>query len=215
MPFPGPKSNSRPYLTQRLELTLTRARLQLTPLWLSLCKSLIDVQRMSKPLRTARARIAAPSRTRDPKTTELVRFVTEIALARRYLQLSISEVFHAAQRHALPLPEGHIYFSYSPTSPPNWGIASYDIHVFVYPNIGVALEVLLEIAGAIKAQRSDRGTGVPYWTSPFQRKFRRYAAITTNPFTGSMASATPARTFQRGRSADGQGSRRESAFCVF
>ena len=59
----------------------------------------------------------------------------------------------------VPLPEGHIYFSYSPTSPPNWGIASYDIHVFVYPNIGVALEVLLEIAGAIKAQRSDRGTG--------------------------------------------------------
>jgi hypothetical protein len=59
----------------------------------------------------------------------------------------------------VPLPEGHIYFSYSPTSPPTWGIASYDIHVFVYPNIGVALEVLLEVAGAIKAQRSDRGTG--------------------------------------------------------
>jgi hypothetical protein len=24
----------------------------------------------------------------------------------------------------IPRPEGHIYFSYSPTSPPNWGIAS-------------------------------------------------------------------------------------------
>ena len=59
----------------------------------------------------------------------------------------------------VPPPEGHIYFSYSPTSPPNWGIAPYDIHVFVYPNIGVALEVLLEVAGAIKAQRSDRSTG--------------------------------------------------------
>src|SRR5205823_418637 len=36
------KSNSRLLLTQRLELTLTRARLELTPLGLSLCKSLID-----------------------------------------------------------------------------------------------------------------------------------------------------------------------------
>jgi len=59
----------------------------------------------------------------------------------------------------VPLPEGHIYVSYSPTSPPNWGIASYDIHVFVYSNVADALEVLLEVAGAIKAQRSDRGKG--------------------------------------------------------
>jgi hypothetical protein len=58
----------------------------------------------------------------------------------------------------VPLPEGHIHFSYSPTSPPNWGIASYDVHVFVYSNIANALEVLLEVAGAMKAQRSDRGT---------------------------------------------------------
>ena len=59
----------------------------------------------------------------------------------------------------LPRPEGHIYLSYSPTSPPNWGIASYYIHVFVYRNIHVALEVLLEVAGAIKAQRSERVIG--------------------------------------------------------
>ena len=60
---------------------------------------------------------------------------------------------------ALPPPEGHIYFSYSPTSPPNWGIASSDIHIFVYPNIRVALEVLLEVANAIQAQQSHRGPG--------------------------------------------------------
>ena len=60
---------------------------------------------------------------------------------------------------ALPRPEGHIYFSYSPTSPPNWGIASSDIHIFVYPNIRVALEVLLEVANAIQAQQSHRGAG--------------------------------------------------------
>jgi hypothetical protein len=59
----------------------------------------------------------------------------------------------------VPRPEGHIYFSYSPISPPNWEIASYDIHVFVYRNVHIALEVLLEVAGAIKAQRSERGTG--------------------------------------------------------
>ena len=60
---------------------------------------------------------------------------------------------------ALPGPEGHIYFSYSPTSPPNWGIASSDIHIFVYPNIRVALEVLLEVANAVQAQQSHRGAG--------------------------------------------------------
>ena len=60
----------------------------------------------------------------------------------------------------LPRPEGHIYFSYSPTSPPNWGIASFDIHIFVYPSIRVALEVLLEVANAIRAQQSQHGTGL-------------------------------------------------------
>ena len=58
-----PEKQQSPLLLQRLELTLTSARLESTPLGLSLCKSLIDVQRMSKPLRTARARIAAPLRT--------------------------------------------------------------------------------------------------------------------------------------------------------
>jgi hypothetical protein len=61
---------------------------------------------------------------------------------------------------ALPRPEGHIYFSYSPTSPPNWGIASSDIHIFVYPNIRVALEVLLEVANAIQAQQLHRRAGL-------------------------------------------------------
>jgi len=59
----------------------------------------------------------------------------------------------------VPRPEGHIYLSYSPTSPPNWGIASYDVHVFVYRNVHAALEVLLEVAKAIKVQRSERGIG--------------------------------------------------------
>ena len=60
---------------------------------------------------------------------------------------------------ALPPPEGHIYFSYSPTSPPNWGTVSSDIHMFVYPNIRVALEVLLQVANAIQAQQLHRGAG--------------------------------------------------------
>ena len=115
----------------------------------------------------------------------------------------------------VPRPEGHIYLSYSPTSPPNWGIASYDIHVFVYRNVHVALEVLLEVAGAIKAQRSERGIGDLLTGHLLFRGNSDVTAITTNPFTGSMESATPARTFQRGRSADGEGSGRESAFCVF
>ena len=50
---------------------------------------------MSKPLRTARARIAAPLRTTDPTTTHLGRIVAGIALALYYLHLSLSEVFYA------------------------------------------------------------------------------------------------------------------------
>jgi hypothetical protein len=61
---------------------------------------------------------------------------------------------------ALPRPEGHIYFSYSPMSPPNWGIAAFDMHVFVYPNIRVALEVLRRVTDAIQAQQSHRGSGL-------------------------------------------------------
>jgi hypothetical protein len=58
----------------------------------------------------------------------------------------------------LPRPEGHIYFSYSPMSPPNWGIVPFDIHVFVYPNVHVALQALLQAATTIQAQRLERGS---------------------------------------------------------
>ena len=53
----------------------------------------------------------------------------------------------------LPRPEGHIYFSYSPVSPPNWGIAPFETHVLVYSNIRAALQVLLEVASMIRSQR--------------------------------------------------------------
>lgn len=58
----------------------------------------------------------------------------------------------------LPRPEGHIYFSYSPMSPPNWGIVPFEIHVFVYPNVHVALQALLQAATTIQAQRLERGS---------------------------------------------------------
>jgi hypothetical protein len=43
-------------------------------------------------------------------------------------------------------------------SPPNWGIAPFEIHVFVYSNIRVALQVLLEVASMIRPQRLERGS---------------------------------------------------------
>jgi hypothetical protein len=58
----------------------------------------------------------------------------------------------------LPRPEGHIYFSYSPISPPNWGIAPFDVHVFVYSDIRIALEVIHQVATTIQAQRLERGS---------------------------------------------------------
>jgi hypothetical protein len=58
----------------------------------------------------------------------------------------------------VPLPEGHIYFSYSPISPPNWGIAPFDVHVFVYSDIRIALEVIHEVATTIQAQRLECGS---------------------------------------------------------
>jgi hypothetical protein len=58
----------------------------------------------------------------------------------------------------LPRPEGHIYFSYSPISPPNWGIAPFETHLFAYSNIRVALQVLLEVVTTIQAQRLERGS---------------------------------------------------------
>jgi hypothetical protein len=58
----------------------------------------------------------------------------------------------------LPRPEGYIYFSYSPASPPNWGIAPFETHVLVYSNIRVAFQVLLEVASMIRSQRLERGS---------------------------------------------------------
>ena len=58
----------------------------------------------------------------------------------------------------LPRPEGHIYLSYSPISPPNWGIAPVDVHQFVYSNIYVAIEVLLQVAANIQAQQLEQGS---------------------------------------------------------
>jgi hypothetical protein len=62
----------------------------------------------------------------------------------------------------LPRPEGHIYVSYSPISPPNWGIAPFETHIFVYSNIRIALQVLREVANAIQAQRLERGSAEPF-----------------------------------------------------
>lgn len=58
----------------------------------------------------------------------------------------------------MPRPEGHIYFSYNPMSPPNWGIAPFEIHVFVYSNVRVALQALLQGATTLQAQRLERGS---------------------------------------------------------
>lgn len=58
----------------------------------------------------------------------------------------------------MPKPEGHIYFSYNPMSPPNWGIVPFEIHVFVYANVRVALQALVQAATTIQAQRVERGS---------------------------------------------------------
>lgn len=57
----------------------------------------------------------------------------------------------------LPRPEGTIYFSYNPMSPPNWGIVPFDIHVFVYRDVRVALQALMQAATTIQAQRLESG----------------------------------------------------------
>src|SRR5216684_2071124 len=43
-------------------------------------------------------------------------------------------------------------------SPPNWGIAPCEIHVFVYPDVHLALKALLQGATTIQAQRLERGS---------------------------------------------------------
>jgi hypothetical protein len=57
----------------------------------------------------------------------------------------------------LPTPEGLINISYSPMSPPNWGIVAAQFHVFVYSNVRIALQALLQAATTIQAQRLERG----------------------------------------------------------
>ncbi len=58
----------------------------------------------------------------------------------------------------LPRPEGHINLSYSPMSPPNWGIAGSAFHYSVYRNAKVALQSLLQAVTTIQAQRLEAGT---------------------------------------------------------
>lgn len=58
----------------------------------------------------------------------------------------------------LPRPEGHIYFSYSPMSPPNWDIAGSEFHIFVYRDVKLALQALLQATTTIQAQRLEAGT---------------------------------------------------------
>lgn len=58
----------------------------------------------------------------------------------------------------LPTPEGFINISYSLMSPPNWGIVAAEFHVFVYSNVRIALQSLLQAASTIQAQRLERGS---------------------------------------------------------
>jgi hypothetical protein len=58
----------------------------------------------------------------------------------------------------LPRPEGHIYYSYSPMSPGNWGIAASEFHVFVYRDVKLALKAMLQATATIHAQRLEAGT---------------------------------------------------------
>lgn len=58
----------------------------------------------------------------------------------------------------LPRPEGHINFSYSPMSPINWGIVVAELHTFVYHDVRVALQALLQAATTLHAQRLEART---------------------------------------------------------
>src|SRR6266852_1366279 len=58
----------------------------------------------------------------------------------------------------LPTPEGFINISYSPMSPPNWGIVAAEFHVFVYSNVRIALKALMQASTTIQAQRLERGS---------------------------------------------------------
>lgn len=58
----------------------------------------------------------------------------------------------------LPRPEGHIHFSYSPMSPPNWDIVDSNTHIFVYRDVKLALQAMLQATTTIQAQRLEAGT---------------------------------------------------------
>lgn len=58
----------------------------------------------------------------------------------------------------LPRPEGHIYFDYSPMSPPNWDIVESKTHVFVYRDVKLAMQAMLQATTTIQAQRLEAGT---------------------------------------------------------
>jgi FRG domain len=62
----------------------------------------------------------------------------------------------------LPRPEGHIYFDYSPISPANWDIVGSNIHIFVYRNVQLALQAMLQATTTIQAQRLEAGTASLY-----------------------------------------------------
>lgn len=58
----------------------------------------------------------------------------------------------------LPRPEGHIYFDYSPMSPANWDIVDSNTHIFVYRDVKLALQAMLQATTTIQAQRLEAGT---------------------------------------------------------
>jgi hypothetical protein len=58
----------------------------------------------------------------------------------------------------LPRPEGHVRFSYHPMSPPNWGIVPANLHTFVYRDVNLAMQAMLQAITTIHAQRLEDGT---------------------------------------------------------
>lgn len=58
----------------------------------------------------------------------------------------------------MPRPEGHVCFSYSPMSPPNWDIVPAQLHTFVYRDVNLALQAMLQAATTLHARRIENGT---------------------------------------------------------
>ena len=65
----------------------------------------------------------------------------------------------------LPRPQGHIYFNYSPMSPPNWGIVQAKTHIFVYRDVKIAMQAMLQATTTIQAQRLEAGTAILFLLS--------------------------------------------------